>query len=66
MMRYVGSIIGAGVLAGILNADSGVPGIDTFRAILAVVVVVAAASVVLASQIHVFAHEEARKAVTAS
>lgn len=66
MMRYVGSIIGAGVLAGILNTDSGVPGIDTFRAILAVVAVVAAVSLVLASQIHVFVHEEAREAATAS
>lgn len=54
MMRYVGSILGAGILAGILSTEGAIPGIDTFRAIMIVVVVVAALSVVSATQIHLF------------
>ena len=60
MMRYVGSILGAGILGGVLSTNAGsLPGIDTFRAIMIVVVVVAALSVVAASQIHLFPKEAA-------
>jgi len=58
MMRYVGSILGAGILAGVLNTEAGIPGIGTFQAILAVVAVFAAISVVFATQIHVFVKDE--------
>ena len=35
MMRYVGSIVGAGLLAGVLNTSgASVPGLDTFRLIM--------------------------------
>ncbi len=60
MMRYIGSILGAGILAGVLSTDAGaLPGIDTFRVIMIVVAVFAALSVVSASQIHLFPKEEA-------
>jgi len=38
MMRYVGSIIGAGVLGSILNTNDAAPGIDLFRLIFGVLV----------------------------
>jgi MFS family permease len=39
MMRYVGSIIGAGVLGSVLNTNATAPGIDLFRFIFALLVV---------------------------
>ena len=58
MMRYVGSIVGAGILVGVLNTDSSaLPGIDVFRAIIAVVTVFAALSIVTALLIHRFPPE---------
>ena len=60
MMRYVGSIVGAGLLSGILNTSGGsVPGIDTFRLIMGLVAAFAALSIISASQIHLFPREEA-------
>lgn len=52
MMRYLGSIVGAGILGGVLNRSSGVPDIDLFRVIFYVLVVAAA----LASATTVFIH----------
>jgi MFS family permease len=59
MMRYVGSIVGAGLLAGVLNTSgTSVPGLDTFRLIMGVVAVFAALSIISASQIHLFPRED--------
>lgn len=61
MMRYVGSILGAGILAGVLTTDGGsVAGVGVFRVIMAVVVAVAALAVVAASMIHRFPSETHR------
>ena len=58
MMRYIGSILGAGILAGVLNAGSGsVPGVDLFRIIMVVVAVIAALAIVAATMIHRFPQE---------
>lgn len=54
MMRYVGSILGAGMLAGVLDTDGAVPGLDTFRLVFVVVVVMAGIAVVTAIPIHRF------------
>lgn len=53
MMRYVGSIVGAGVLAGLLGSGGAVPGVGVFQAVFAVVVGMALATVVAAAAIHV-------------
>lgn len=52
MMRYLGSIVGAGILGGVLNRSSGAPDIDLFRFIFYVLVVMAA----LASATTLFIH----------
>lgn len=52
MMRYTGSIIGAGILGAVLNTDSGAPDVDLFRAIFAVLVVVSACGTVTTLFIH--------------
>jgi len=55
MMRYAGSILGAGVLAGVLDRGSDtVPDLGTFRIVVAVVVVMAALAIVSASRVHRF------------
>ena len=54
MMRYVGSIIGAGVLAGVLGADVAAPGVDVFRALFAVMSVMALLAIIAAMLIHHF------------
>lgn len=59
MMRYVGSIIGVGILAGVLNTDASIPGVDTFRVIMGLVAMFAALSIISASQIHLFPKEDA-------
>jgi len=59
MMRYLGSIVGAGLLAGILSTDGAVPGIGVFRAVFIIVAVIAALAVVAAFWIHRFPPEEA-------
>ncbi len=63
MMRYIGSILGAGILAGILNSGSGaVPGIDVFRVIMAIVAGMAALAIVAAAMIHRFPSETGHSA----
>ena len=58
MMRYIGSIVGAGVLAGVLNTAAGsVPGIDVFRITGGLVAAMAALTVLSASMIHRFPAE---------
>ncbi len=59
MMRYLGSIVGAGILAGVLNTGGAAPGIEVFRIIFVVVGVIAALAIVAASQIHRFPPEVA-------
>jgi hypothetical protein len=56
MMRYLGSIIGAGLLAGVLsNSSAGHADFSTFRLVGLVVVSTAALAVIAASFIHKFA-----------
>jgi EmrB/QacA subfamily drug resistance transporter len=55
MMRYVGSIIGAGVLGSVLNTNEAVPGIDLFRLIFAVLLAMSIAAAFCALLIHRFA-----------
>ncbi|MEX1193692.1 MAG: MFS transporter [Dehalococcoidia bacterium] len=58
MMRYVGSIIGAGVLGSILNTHAAAPGIDLFRLIFAVLVVMSVLAALCALLVHRFpAHQ---------
>ena len=52
MMRYLGSIVGAGVLAGLLGSSGDTPSVDVFRAVFAVVVVMALVTVISATAIH--------------
>jgi EmrB/QacA subfamily drug resistance transporter len=41
MMRYVGSIVGAGVLGSVLSRDSGAPEVDVFRLMFGIVAAMA-------------------------
>jgi DHA2 family methylenomycin A resistance protein-like MFS transporter len=54
MMRYLGSIAGAGVLGAVLNSGADAPGIGVFRLIFAVLLPVAVAALVAALWIHRF------------
>jgi EmrB/QacA subfamily drug resistance transporter len=54
MMRYVGSIVGAGILAGVLSSDSAGGDVDTFRLILLALVSTSALAVVSSMFIHRF------------
>jgi EmrB/QacA subfamily drug resistance transporter len=55
MMRYVGSIVGAGILAGVLQSGStGPAGVGTFRLVTVAVVVTAALAVIAATAVHRF------------
>jgi len=58
MMRYFGSILGAGVLAGILNSGAA-PGPEVFRALFGVLVVMAAGAVICSALVHSFVQEPA-------
>jgi EmrB/QacA subfamily drug resistance transporter len=59
MMRYVGSIVGAGILAGVLNDSSAAGGdVTTFRLVMLAVIFTAALAVVAAMFIHRFAVPE--------
>ncbi len=60
MMRYVGSIIGAGVLGSVLKTDGAAPGVDLFRLIFAVLFVVSILAALCSLLIHRFyrSHEE--------
>ncbi|HEV8573949.1 MAG TPA: MFS transporter, partial [Dehalococcoidia bacterium] len=61
MMRYLGSIVGTGLLGAILNTESGLPEIGLFRLIFAVLVGMSVAAVLCALLVHRFAakHYEA-------
>ena len=59
MMRYAGSILGAGILAGVLtDSQAGAADVTTFRLVAVAVVVTAALSVVAAMFIHRFVAPE--------
>lgn len=60
MMRYLGSIVGAGVLAGVLTTGGdALPGIGVFRLIFALVSAMAALTIPVASMLHRFLAEKA-------
>ena len=52
MMRYIGSIAGVGVIAGLLGGGEPVPSVEVFRAIFAVVASMALVAVISATAIH--------------
>lgn len=55
MMRYLGSIVGVGVLGGVLDTRSGeVPGIAVFRLLLGFVAIMAVAMIAAATLVHHF------------
>ena len=54
MMRYVGSIIGAGVLGSVLNTNAATPGIDLFRLIFALLVVMSVLAALCGLLVHRF------------
>ncbi|MGE0539125.1 MAG: MFS transporter [Dehalococcoidia bacterium] len=54
MMRYLGSIVGAGILGAVLSSGDTAPGIGVFRLIFAVLLVLAVVAVVAAAGIHRF------------
>ena len=60
MMRYLGSIVGAGILGAVLSSDSGAPGIELFRIIFGVLVVMAIAATLTTFFIHRFVGESSR------
>jgi EmrB/QacA subfamily drug resistance transporter len=55
MMRYLGSIVGTGLLGAILTTESGVPEAGLFRLIFAVLVVMSVAAAICALLVHRFA-----------
>lgn len=59
MMRYVGSIVGAGILSGVLSSDAASGDVATFRIVMTAVVATAALSCVAAVFIHRFVHSDA-------
>ncbi|HEV8574492.1 MAG TPA: MFS transporter [Dehalococcoidia bacterium] len=54
MMRYVGSIIGAGILGSVLNTNEAAPGIELFRLIFSVLVVMSVLAALSALLVHRF------------
>jgi MFS family permease len=59
MMRYFGSIVGTGVLGGVLNADAAAPDVDVFRALFLLLTVMAALALLASSFIHTFVRDHA-------
>jgi len=60
-MRYAGSIVGAGVLSGVLaQGSAGAPGVDVFRIVFGVIVICAALALVAAVYIQPFPPEAER------
>ena len=59
MMRYIGSIVGAGVLAGLLGSGEPVPTVGVFRGVFLVVLVMAFVTVLAAGAIHTRVEAEA-------
>jgi EmrB/QacA subfamily drug resistance transporter len=66
MMRYLGSIVGIGLLGAILNTGSDLPEIGLFRMIFAVLVVMSAAAALSALFVHRFATQHHEPAPGAS
>jgi MFS family permease len=59
MMRYAGSIVGTGILTGLLaTGDDADPGVGAFRVLFLVVAVIAAASLIAAVNIRPFAERD--------
>jgi hypothetical protein len=58
MMRYAGSIVGAGILAGVLNSDVAGAEVGAFRLVLVAVIATAALAAVAALFIHRFVEPE--------
>lgn len=58
MMRYVGSIVGAGLLAGVLSSDGASAEVATFRIVMAAVISTAGLSFVAAMFVHRFVEHE--------
>ncbi len=52
MMRYLGSIVGAGILGAVLSSDSGAPDASLFRLIFAVLAAMAALAMATTPLIH--------------
>lgn len=52
MMRYLGSIIGAGVLGAILNSEGALPDLDVFRSMFAVLAAVAFLAMICSPLVH--------------
>jgi MFS family permease len=57
MMRYLGSIIGTGVLGAVLNSQDGAPDVDVFQFMFAVLLVMAVLSSLSSLFIHRFSPE---------
>ncbi len=57
MMRYVGSIIGAGILGAVLNTEADAPGIGLFRLVLGVLFAVSLLALASSLFIHRFPRE---------
>ncbi len=62
MMRYIGSIVGVGILGAVLNSDVANPGVGLFRLIFAVLLVMSAGAFVCALFVHRFPGEPLREA----
>ena len=62
MMRYMGSIIGTGILGAVLTTDSGVPQIAVFRLVFVVLFVISLLAFLSSLFIHRFPPEMARPA----
>jgi sugar phosphate permease len=57
MMRYLGSIVGTGLLGAILSTESGLPEIGLFHLIFAVLVVMSVAATLSAVFVHRFVRQ---------
>ncbi len=57
MMRYLGSIIGVGILGAVLSSGEAVPSVGLFRQMFAVLAVTAALATVAAAFVHRFPPE---------
>jgi EmrB/QacA subfamily drug resistance transporter len=62
MMRYMGSIVGAGLLGAVLNTEGNVPEIGVFRLIFVILTVMAIAATLSAFLVHRFASQEEQTA----
>jgi MFS family permease len=58
MMRYTGSIVGAGLLAGVLNSDTAGSDVGTFRLVMLAVVATTALAAIASMFMHRFVDAE--------